>query len=72
MISETVIERIVAFIFGHRYYANIVRQEGTCEPMICSFIFGSMDDAERHRRELLTNRSYRYMETVSFRSRKEY
>ena len=72
MITETVIRNIAAFILGNKYYANIVYMNGTSQSLISSFIFRYKDEAERHRIELESNRTYRYIETVSFRSRKEY
>nr|DAH91593.1 MAG TPA: C2H2 type zinc-finger protein [Caudoviricetes sp.] len=70
MLSETVLEHVIAYIFGHKYYANIVNMIGTADCSICSFIFGSREEAERHKEELQTNRTYKYIETISFRSRR--
>lgn len=72
MVKETVLQRIIAFIFGHKYYANIVNLHGTDQMNLSGFIFGSPEEAEKHRKELTTNRSYMYIETVSFRSRENY
>ena len=60
--KQSLIERIVAFIFGNKYYANIVNSVGTNRCEVCNFIFNTKQQAEQHR----------YVETVSFRSRKEY
>lgn len=70
--NETIIQAIVALILGHKYYANIVNTRGTDKCEIASFIFCTREDALRHRRQLDTTRSYLYVETVSFRSRKLY
>lgn len=70
--NYSVLQAIVAFIFGHKYYANIVNTRGTDRFEIASFIFLSKEDAIRHRRSLDTTRSYQYVETVSFRSRMVY
>lgn len=69
---ETVWESIVAMLIGHKYYANIINTRGTDKLEICSFIFRSRAEAEEHRRTLETTRSFLYVETVTFRSRKEY
>lgn len=70
--NYSVLQAIVAFIFGHKYYANIVNTRGTDRFELASFIFLSKEDAIRHRRSLDTTRSYQYVETVSFRSRMVY
>lgn len=72
MTKETVLESIVAFIFGHRYYANIVSTRGTGKTELTSFIHPSRETAEAHRREIEDTRLYRWEETVSFRSRRDY
>lgn len=70
--NYSVLQAIVAFIFGHKYYANIVNTRGTDRFEIASFIFLTKEDAIKHRRSLDTTRSYQYVETVSFRSRMVY
>lgn len=70
--NYSVLQAIVAFIFGHKYYANIVNTRGTDRFEVASFIFLTKEDAIRHRRSLDTTRSYQYVETISFRSRMVY
>ena len=70
--NYSVLQAIVAFIFGHKYYANIVNTRGTDRFEVASFIFLSKEDAIRHRRSLDTTRTYQYVETISFRSRMVY
>ena len=70
--NYSVLQAIVAFIFGHKYYANIVNTIGTDRFELASFIFLTKEDAIKHRRSLDTTRSYQYVETVSFRSRMVY
>lgn len=70
--QTTVLKEIIAFLLGRKYYANIVGTKGTAEMQICSFIFRTREEAYRHRDELSGTLSFRYIETVSFRSRKEY
>ena len=68
----TVIKEIIAFIFGRKYYANIINTRGTAKNEICSFIFRSKKAAYKHRDELASTLSFQYIETISFRSRHEY
>lgn len=72
MAKETVLQAIIAHIFGHKYYANIVNTRGTYRCEISSFIHKSKEDAERHRREIESTRSFLFVETISFRSRMDY
>lgn len=64
------IHKLIQRIFGLKYYANIVHDRGTNERLLSSFIFPSRERAYAHRHELLLNRSFMYVETVSFRSHK--
>lgn len=66
------IKELMAFLLGRRYYANIVITRGTTRAEICSFIFQSRADALAHRDSLASNLSFQYIETISFRSRREY
>ena len=70
--NYSVLQAIVAFIFGHKYYANIVNTIGTDRFELASFIFLTKEEAIRHRRSLDTTRSYQFVETISFRSRIAY
>ena len=70
--KETVFQAIVAHIFGHKYYANIVNTRGTNICEVSSFIHRTKEDALVHRREIENTRSYLWVETISFRSRKDY
>lgn len=70
--NSTVLKEIIAFFFGRKYYANIINTRGTAKCEICSFIFHTKEDAEKHRRALEGTMSYTYIETISFRSRHEY
>lgn len=70
--QTTVLKEIIAFLFGRKYYANIVGTKGTAEMQLCSFIFHTKEQAAKHRDELMKTLSFRYIETISFRSRKEY
>lgn len=68
--NSTVFNEILAFLFGRKYYANIIATRGTTKQEICSYIFATKEAAERHRDEIETTLSFRYIETISFRSRK--
>lgn len=70
--NSTVLKEIIAFLFGRKYYANIINTRGTVECSVCSFIFRTKEDADKHRRTLDGTMSYAYIETISFRSRRDY
>ena len=70
--KESIIQSFVALFLGHKYYANIINTRGTDITEISCFIFHSREEAEQHRRDLESTRSFLYIETVSFRSRKKY
>lgn len=70
--QTTVLKEIIAFLFGRKYYANIVGMKGTDKMEICSYIFSTKEEADEHRDILMTTMSFRYIETISFRSRKDY
>lgn len=68
--NTTVLKEIIAFLFGRKYYANIIVTKGIARQEICSFIFPTREDAIRHRKEIESTLSFRFVETISFRSRK--
>lgn len=70
--TTTVLTEILAFLFGRKYYANIIHTRGTDKCEVSSFIFRSKEQANSHRNALESNLSYKFVETVSFRSRREY
>ena len=70
--QTTVLKEVIAFLFGRKYYANIVATKGTDKTELCSYIFKSEEEADKHRADLQTTLSFLFIETVSFRSRKEY
>lgn len=47
--TTTVLAEIAAFLFGRRYYANIINTKGTNRCEISCHIFRSRQDANRHR-----------------------
>lgn len=70
--NTTVLKEIIAFILGRKYYANIICTRGTTKCEICSFIFRSKEKAEHHRRDIEATMSFQFIETISFRSRRDY
>lgn len=68
--NSTVLKEIIAFLFGRKYYANIVATKGTTKQEICSYIFATKKAAERHKSEIETTLSFIFVETISFRSRR--
>lgn len=70
--EKTVLTEIMAFLFGRKYYANIIITRGTLNYELCSYIFRTKAAAMAHKATLETTLSFSYIETVSFRSRQEY
>lgn len=70
--NSTVLREIIAFLFGRKYYANIINTRGMSKCEICSFIFPTKEEAEIHRQSVNQTMSYLYIETISFRSRRNY
>ncbi len=70
--NSTVLKEIIAFIFGRKYYANIINTRGTNKMEISSFIFRTKAEADRHKEDIKETLSYGFVETVSFRSRNDY
>ena len=70
--EETLLTKIIDFLFGKKYYANIINTRGTSKCEIASFIHRTKQDAEKHRLSIDSTASFLFIETISFRSRKEY
>jgi hypothetical protein len=70
--TTTILTEIAAFLLGRKYYANIIHTRGSKRCEISSYIFLSKADAEAHKESLEDNRSYKCVETISFRSRNDY
>ncbi len=66
------LNKILAHILGNRYYANIINTRGTNRCEISCFIFHTKEEAMKHKLSLDANRSFMFVETVSFRSHKRY
>ena len=67
---STVLKEIIAFLFGRKYYANIIATKGVSKFEICSYIFASREAARKHQLDIEATLSFTFVETVSFRSRK--
>lgn len=73
MEQETLLTKITDFIFGKKYYANIVNTRGTGKCELTGPIFRTKADAIAHKQANIDSTyTYMYIETVSFRSRKFY
>lgn len=70
--NSTVLKEIIAFLFGRKYYANIIATKGVDKQEICSHIFRTKAQALKHKEEIDTTFSFKYLETISFRSRRLY
>lgn len=77
---ETVWTRFLSRFLGHKYYANIIYARGSgctkdgasINGELCCFIFSSRKQSRIHRSWLKHNKSFGYVETVTFRSHKSY
>lgn len=72
MEEKTIISSIIDYVLGQKYYANIINTKGSEKFEVCSFIFKSKGEAERHRKEIASTLSFSFVETISFRSRNDY
>jgi hypothetical protein len=70
--QNSVLAKIIDFIFGRKYYATIMNTRGTDRCDINSKIFLTKQAAEAHRHTLDSTASYMWIETISFRSHKDY
>lgn len=70
--KQTVLQAIIAFVFGHKYYVNIFNRRGTPMCEISSFIFPTKEEADAHLKSMETSIAFQHIETVTFRSRNIY
>jgi hypothetical protein len=68
--NMNLINAILDFILGRRYYANIVNIRGRSDLEICSYIFKTKAEANKHKSEIDTTLSFLFIETITFRSKK--
>lgn len=69
--NTTVLKEIIAFIFGRKYYVVLVNRRGTFNTSISEYIFCEKEDVELYKDVLQNNRSFAYVDTISFRSRED-
>lgn len=67
--TKALLKAISEFLFGKKYYANIVNLIGTDHVQIACHIFHTPEAAAEHRRQIDATASYQWIETISFRSR---
>lgn len=72
MQENSILAKIIDFIFGHKYYATIMNTRGTERCEINSSIFRTKAEAEKHKFTLNSTASFMHVETISFRSRIDY
>ncbi len=70
--TNKVLNAIAEFLFGKKYFANVINTLGTANCELSCFIFETKRDAEIHRQQIASTQSYRWVETVTFRSRHTY
>lgn len=66
------INLILNALYGREYYAVIVGERGSDRYDLTSRIHRTPEEAEAHRRRIEMTRAYVYVETVRFRSRRDY
>ncbi len=72
MQENSILSRIINFIFGRKYYATIMNTRGTGRCEINSRIFLTKEAAEAHKTTIDSTASFMWVETISFRSYKDY
>lgn len=70
--QKTVLQAIIAFIFGQKYYVNVFNRRGTPMCEVSSFIFQSKKDAIKHKQSVEASPTFNHVETITFRSRNLY
>lgn len=70
--ETTLIEKILAHLFGHKYYINTIRVRGVQQYEATSSIHLSKSAALAHRTQIESTLSFSFVETISFRSRRHY
>ena len=70
--KKSLIQRILEYFFGFRYFANIINVRGTDRCEITCYIFHTREEAQKHADTIRTTLSFDYVETISFRSHRVY
>lgn len=68
----SVLQLIINFVFGRKYYACILNVSGTQKYDISCFIFTSTKEVEDYKEQMKTNLRYSVVKVISFRSRMNY
>jgi hypothetical protein len=70
--KTTLLTEILATLLGRKYYANITYWRSKMgHQEMSSFIFATKEEAYKHRDGLVSNRSFGYVTTISFRTREK-
>lgn len=72
MKKQSLIQIVFDYIFGHKYYVNIINTRGVFRTECTSFIHPDKASAMRHKDVINSGRSFQVIETISFRSRQDY
>lgn len=67
-----IINAILSMILGQKYWANIINTRGTDRCELSCFIFTTREDADKHKQDVDSTTSFKWVETISFRSRRCY
>jgi hypothetical protein len=70
--QKSILSNIIDYVLGTKYYVNVVNVAATSECEACCYIFPTKHEADLHRADLRFNDSFKFVETVSFRSRHAY
>lgn len=70
--NTTLLTEIMAFLFGRKYYICIYEIIGRAEIETAKFVFTSKQQADEYKKVIDSTASMRFIETISFRSRKTY
>ena len=63
-------EEITDFVMGKRYYAVIIGERGSNRYYVASEIHSTKASSEAHRRRIEQTRTFVYITTITFRTRK--
>lgn len=64
-----VLNLILDHLFGRKYYANIIITVGTDIIELTSAIHRTREQADAHRAQIDSTLSYRYITTITFRTK---
>jgi len=70
--KESVITLIANHLLGRKYWVNIVNWRGTGRLEMTSKIHATAEAALQHRHDIESTASFVWVETVTFRSHKDY